>query len=129
MGGKCTVCGELPVKSGFFNVRFEKCPACQSVYMDEDALVDFIQASMDNPAGLRHVPEREEAATGDGAPRCRGCGSAMTPDAFPCGKRLIRMHKCSPCRQILLHPADLFRLNEAVREEKRRLFQDALTGS
>jgi Zn-finger nucleic acid-binding protein len=128
MDGKCTVCGDIPVKSGFFNVRFEKCPACLSVYMDEDALVDFIQASMDNPAGLKHVPEDEAAPPAAGV-ACRSCGVLMKPDTFPCGKRLIRFHKCAACRQILLHPADLFRLNEAVHEEKRRLFQDALTGT
>ena len=128
MGAQCTVCGELPVKSGFFNIRFDKCPVCSSVYMDEDALVGFIQASRDNPGGLRHFPEREDALEGSGIPVCRACGQPMKEDSFVCGGRSIRVFKCGACKLVLLYPMDLYVLNEAIQEEKRKLFQDALSG-
>ena len=129
MDGLCTVCGEAPQKSGFFNIRFVKCPVCSSIYLGEDALVDFIQASMDNPGCLRDFPEHEQAPDGTQEIRCRQCGKEMVKEQISLGRIKLNVYKCLTCRQILLYPVDLFHLYRDLQEEKKRGFQDALSGS
>lgn len=126
--GQCTVCGDQPVGSGFYNIRFEKCPVCSSIYLDESALVQFIQASLDNPGSFRDYPEHEGALEGVNTISCRACSTNMVREEFKPGRLRIKVHRCPDCRQILLYPEDLFHLNRALEEEKKRMFQDALSG-
>jgi len=128
MDGQCVVCGDRPVRSRFFNIRFEKCPICSSIYLDEESLVEFIQASLDNPGSFRGFPEHEGALEGVSTIRCRECNQMMVHENFTPGRMEICVHRCLDCRQILLYPVDLFLLNRVLQKEKMRIFQDALSG-
>ena len=125
---QCLVCGDRLVKSGFFDIRFSKCPVCSSIYLEEEALVKFVQASLDNPGSFRDFPKGESAPEGVSSVSCRECGKEMVADVFRPGRLEIPVHRCPDCRLILLYPSDLFYLNRALQEEKRRVFQDALSG-
>ena len=126
--GQCAVCGDRPIKSGFFNIRFEKCPVCSSIYLEEEALVQFIQASLDAPGSYRDFPQHEAGLDGISIIHCRECGGVMEREECSPGRLTIKVHRCPECRLILLYPEDLFHLNRALQEEKKRIFQDALSG-
>jgi len=126
MSHLCPVCGGMPIQQEFYNSSFTKCQTCASVFIEEDEFVTFILDSVDATTGLTSFHGQQTGPAQAEVVSCFQCEGNFTADIFVMDRIRINIHRCSSCDLIMLYPADLLELNQAIHAEKKRVFQTAL---